>query len=42
MQFGLPVVALALAVVILDEAITPPIVIAGVFILAGIWIVQRR
>ena len=41
-QFGLPVVALALAVVILDEAITPPIVIAASFILSGIWIVQRR
>lgn len=42
MQFGLPVVALALAVVILDEVITLPIVIAACFILAGIWIVQRR
>jgi drug/metabolite transporter (DMT)-like permease len=41
-QFGLPVVSLVLAVLILDEAITPPIMIAAATILAGIWIVQRR
>ena len=41
-QFGLPVVSLVLAVLILDEAITPPILIAAAVILSGIWIVQRR
>jgi drug/metabolite transporter (DMT)-like permease len=40
-QFGLPVVSLVLAVFILDETITLPILIAAAVILSGIWIVQR-
>ena len=41
-QFALPLISLVLAVLILDESITPPIVLATAFILSGIWIVQRR
>ena len=40
-QFGLPVVSIVLAVFILDETLTMPIVIAAAIILSGIWIVQR-
>ncbi len=40
-QFGLPVVSLVLAVFILDETITMPIILAAAIILSGIWIVQR-
>ncbi len=41
-QLGQPVVTFLLAVIVLGESITPPLVIAGVVILAGTALAQRR
>ena len=41
LQFGQPVMTLILAAVILGEAVTAPLVLAGAIILAGTWLAQR-
>jgi drug/metabolite transporter (DMT)-like permease len=42
LQFAQPVIGLALAAVLLGERITPPLLAAAVFILAGVVIARRR
>lgn len=42
LQFAQPVLTLVLAALILAEAITPPLVVAGAVIIAGTWWSQRQ
>ena len=42
LQFTQPIVGVALAAVVLSEPITPPLSLAAVGIVLGVWIIQRR
>jgi drug/metabolite transporter (DMT)-like permease len=42
LQYTQPLLALGIALLLLDERLSPPLVMGGILIMAGLWISQRR